>query len=266
MIRRHSPIAHAAYADLVASLKDEAVADLRGTPTRVARNGKVYWYDTFRVGSDVRKAYIGEDNDEIRARLARHAELAARRAEAQAVAGANHPHPARGRVPRRRRGDRRASQRLRPGRRLPARRHDRRHAGLPPLRRRTRPALRIRPDRANQRHRHRQLRAPVARARRRGVAAAAIHPEGFFFRTRAAASTHRSLAMAPDAWRSPGRVPDAELRRGRRRAAAGGAQGAGASAASSEFPDRRSDRRRRALSPRRAACRFRAPSGSRFTN
>jgi hypothetical protein len=85
MIRRHSPIAHAAYADLVASLKDDAVAELRGTPTRVERNGKVYWYDTFRIGSDVRKAYVGEDNDEIRARLARHAELAARRAEAQAA-------------------------------------------------------------------------------------------------------------------------------------------------------------------------------------
>jgi hypothetical protein len=84
MTRRHSSIAHAAYADLVASLKDEAVAELRGTPTRVARNDKVYWYDTFRVGSDVRKAYIGEDSDEIRARIARHGELAARRTEAQA--------------------------------------------------------------------------------------------------------------------------------------------------------------------------------------
>ena len=84
MIRRHSTLAHAAYLDLVASLKDEAVAELRGTPTRVARNDKVYWYDTFRVGSDVRKAYIGEDGDEIRARLARHGELATRRADAQA--------------------------------------------------------------------------------------------------------------------------------------------------------------------------------------
>jgi hypothetical protein len=85
MLRRHSAIAHAAYADLVASLKDEAVADLRGTPTRVERNGNTYWYDSFRVGSDVRKAYIGEDSDDIRARLARHAELAAHRAEAQAT-------------------------------------------------------------------------------------------------------------------------------------------------------------------------------------
>ncbi len=85
MIRRHSAIAHAAYADLLASLKDEAVAELRGTPTRVERNEKIYWYDSFRVGSDVRKAYIGEDSEDIRARLARHADLAARRVEAQAA-------------------------------------------------------------------------------------------------------------------------------------------------------------------------------------
>ena len=61
----------------------------------------------------MRKTYIGEDSDEIRARLARHAELAARRAEAQA---------SRARTIRilraegflgRRRVDRRAAQRLR---------------------------------------------------------------------------------------------------------------------------------------------------------
>ena len=85
MIRRHSAIAHAAYFNLLASLKDEAVAEMRGTPTRVERNNKIYWYDSFRVGSDVRKSYIGEDSDEIRARLVRHAELVARRAEAQAA-------------------------------------------------------------------------------------------------------------------------------------------------------------------------------------
>ena len=84
MLRRHSPIAHAAYAELVTSLLDESVAELRGTPTRVERNGKVYWYDTFRVGSDVRKSYIGEDSEAIRARLARHGELVARRTEAAA--------------------------------------------------------------------------------------------------------------------------------------------------------------------------------------
>lgn len=68
----HSAIAHAAYHDLLRSLRDEAAGDLRGTPTRVSRNGRVYWYDSYRVGSDVRKRYIGEDSDELRARMAAH--------------------------------------------------------------------------------------------------------------------------------------------------------------------------------------------------
>ena len=79
---RHSPIAHAAYHDLLASLKDEAVSSLRGTPTKVQRGGKTYWYDSYRVGTDVRKAYIGEDSPELAARLeardALQAEAAAR--------------------------------------------------------------------------------------------------------------------------------------------------------------------------------------------
>ncbi|WP_299842356.1 GSU2403 family nucleotidyltransferase fold protein [uncultured Paracoccus sp.] len=72
MIQRHSPIAHAAYHDLLRGLKDEAVSALRGTPTRVERNGRAYWYDSFRVGTDVRKHYIGEDSPELGARLAAH--------------------------------------------------------------------------------------------------------------------------------------------------------------------------------------------------
>ena len=69
---RHSPISHAAYHDLLRSLLDEAVAGIRGTPTRVVRNGKTYWYDTYRVGTDVRKSYIGEDSEALQARIARH--------------------------------------------------------------------------------------------------------------------------------------------------------------------------------------------------
>lgn len=78
----HSPLAHSAYHDLLRSLQDAAVSELRGTPTRVQRGGKAYWYDTFRIGADVRKAYIGEDTPELRARLDRFAALAESRAEA----------------------------------------------------------------------------------------------------------------------------------------------------------------------------------------
>ncbi|MCV2891406.1 nucleotidyltransferase family protein [Ruegeria aquimaris] len=72
MFQRHSSIAHAAYHDLLRSLQDDAVSDIRGTPTRVERNGKTYWYDTYRVGTDVKKRYIGEDSDALRARLTNH--------------------------------------------------------------------------------------------------------------------------------------------------------------------------------------------------
>ena len=81
MIRRHSPVAHAAYHDLLAALQDEAVAEFRGAPTRVERRGRVYWYDTYRVGAEVKKRYIGEDSPALRSRLDRIAELKADAAE-----------------------------------------------------------------------------------------------------------------------------------------------------------------------------------------
>ena len=77
MIHRHSPLAHTAYHDLLRSLQDDAVAELRGTPTRTERGSRAYWYDTYRIGTDVKKRYIGEDSPELRARLDRHASLKA---------------------------------------------------------------------------------------------------------------------------------------------------------------------------------------------
>lgn len=77
MIDRHSFIAHSAYLDLLRSLQDEAIPNLRGTPTRLERNGKFYWYDSYRVGSEFLKTYIGEDSDLLRERLKRFKELQA---------------------------------------------------------------------------------------------------------------------------------------------------------------------------------------------
>jgi hypothetical protein len=54
---------------------DDVVSDLRGTPTRVERNGRGYWYDSYRIGSSVQKRYIGEDSEALRARIARHEAL-----------------------------------------------------------------------------------------------------------------------------------------------------------------------------------------------
>ncbi len=69
LIKRHSHIAHAAYHDLKRSLLDEVVSTVRGTPRREQRNGRNYWYDIYRIGSDVRKKYIGEDTPELQNRL-----------------------------------------------------------------------------------------------------------------------------------------------------------------------------------------------------
>ncbi|MBO0906178.1 nucleotidyltransferase family protein [Jiella sonneratiae] len=81
---RHSPLAHAAYHDLLRSLLDMEAGELRGTPTRVERSGKVYWYDSYRVGTEVKKRYVGEDSPALSDRLARHAAIAAAAATSQA--------------------------------------------------------------------------------------------------------------------------------------------------------------------------------------
>jgi len=71
----HSAIAHAAYIDLLRLLQEDAASDLRGTPTLLRRNGRGYWYDSFRLGNSVRKTYLGEDTPGLRARLERHTAL-----------------------------------------------------------------------------------------------------------------------------------------------------------------------------------------------
>lgn len=80
-IIHHSPTAYAAYIDLLRALKDEAVSDLLGTPVSETRNGRIYWYDSYRIGTSVKRRYIGEDSEELRARLDRAADLRAGKAE-----------------------------------------------------------------------------------------------------------------------------------------------------------------------------------------
>ncbi|MBS0563052.1 MAG: hypothetical protein JSR87_00745 [Proteobacteria bacterium] len=77
MTASHSAIAHAAYHDLLRLLKDEAVAGIIGSPHKVVRNGRGYWYDMHRLGTAVQNRYLGEDSPEFAARIARHRELAA---------------------------------------------------------------------------------------------------------------------------------------------------------------------------------------------
>lgn len=70
-----SSIAMSAYTDLVRLLKDDAVSGVKGKPTLKQRGDKAYWYSARRVGSEMRFFYIGEDNDETRARIDRLEEL-----------------------------------------------------------------------------------------------------------------------------------------------------------------------------------------------
>lgn len=83
-MQRLSAIAHAAYLDLRTALEDEEVSEIIGAPRLEKRGGKSYWYDMYRVGSDVRKRYIGEDTPEMAERIARHQDLKAAR-EARAA-------------------------------------------------------------------------------------------------------------------------------------------------------------------------------------
>lgn len=76
MLKPHSPRAQAAYHDLCRLLMDDAASDIIGTPQKLMRNGKGYWYDRHRVGSAVKNRYLGEDSPDMAARMARHAELA----------------------------------------------------------------------------------------------------------------------------------------------------------------------------------------------
>ena len=72
-----SVTAHTAYRELLRTLLDEVATDIRGTPTRLERNGTVYWYDSFRIGCEVHKRYIGKASPELGARIAWHKQLAA---------------------------------------------------------------------------------------------------------------------------------------------------------------------------------------------
>jgi hypothetical protein len=80
-IRRHSQTAQVAYHDLVSLLLDEAASDIVGTPTLREVNGKGYWYDRYRIGSEIKERYLGEANPQLQHRIERHESLRARQKE-----------------------------------------------------------------------------------------------------------------------------------------------------------------------------------------
>ena len=76
MPEHHSTTAHAAYHDLLRSLKDDSAAAITGAAHKEIRGNRAYWYETLRIGASVRKRYIGEDSPEMADRIARHQDLA----------------------------------------------------------------------------------------------------------------------------------------------------------------------------------------------
>ena len=80
-----SSIAMSAYTDLVRLLKDDALSGVTGKPTLKRRGDKAYWYAPRRIGTEMRFIYIGEDTDEMRARIDRIEELRETAKERQAV-------------------------------------------------------------------------------------------------------------------------------------------------------------------------------------
>ncbi|WP_226781384.1 nucleotidyltransferase family protein [Oceaniglobus trochenteri] len=79
-LKSHSRTAQVAYQDLLRMHLDEAASEVVGSIEERKRNGRIYLYDRFRIGTEMKSRYLGEDSPALRDRLARAAEL---KAEAQ---------------------------------------------------------------------------------------------------------------------------------------------------------------------------------------
>lgn len=73
----HSRTAQVAYQDLLRLHLDETASDVIGTIEERLRNGRVYLYDKFRIGTEMKSRYLGEGTPDLRARIARAVELKA---------------------------------------------------------------------------------------------------------------------------------------------------------------------------------------------
>ena len=70
-----SRAAQAAYQDLLRLHLDERASELVGSVEERHRNGRVYLYDKFRIGTEMKSRYLGEATPELRARLAQATRL-----------------------------------------------------------------------------------------------------------------------------------------------------------------------------------------------
>lgn len=74
-IASHSRAAQVAYQELLRLHLDEGASELVGSVEERKRNGRVYLYDKFRIGTEMKSRYLGEATPELRDRLARAAQL-----------------------------------------------------------------------------------------------------------------------------------------------------------------------------------------------
>lgn len=77
----HSRAAQVAYQDLLRLHLDEFASELIGSIEERSRNGRIYLYDKFRIGNEMKSRYLGEGTPELRARLSRAVELKSEREE-----------------------------------------------------------------------------------------------------------------------------------------------------------------------------------------
>jgi|TARA_R100000935_G_scaffold35683_1_gene56453 hypothetical protein len=73
--------AHVAYQELLRLHLDETASGLVGSVEERRRNGRTYLYDRFRIGTQMKAHYLGEDTPELRARLASATKLKAEAAD-----------------------------------------------------------------------------------------------------------------------------------------------------------------------------------------
>ncbi|MGR3481297.1 nucleotidyltransferase family protein [Salipiger marinus] len=76
-VQSHSRAAQVAYQDLLRLHLEDSASELVGSIEERSRNGRSYLYDKFRLGTEMKSRYLGEGTPELRARLARAAELKA---------------------------------------------------------------------------------------------------------------------------------------------------------------------------------------------
>lgn len=74
-VKSLSRTAQVTYQDLLRLHQEEQASELVGSIEERPRNGRVYLYDRFRIGTEMKSRYLGEATPELRERLARAEDL-----------------------------------------------------------------------------------------------------------------------------------------------------------------------------------------------